>query len=436
MAVGGPEQCFGPGICTGHGMPAGIAVVQFPESKDKSMTPVGPDGEEIKFCPGPPICPGKDICPYCKVGKDGLAALKGLEKKPDTAEGQLAIGDGTGISELGDSLLQEMKSLMLLDLEKIRDEMRSKKMGNYDEQDILERLSAVWEALKILKNNEEAIAVKIAKQDALFKKLPTKTIEKLSKIPDDNLEMIATGNFNKPMYIPEDHTRRHSLTKEAEDEYNMPMQPSSQGGGGADKEDIQTLFNNLANVIAECTEQKDRIDQLADTARILESGMVTKQMLLDALSDKADKGLINTKVSYDEFGNTIDELHTQLHNLMVEGYQRNENWKKVTADLAEELAEKLDKVELTPIRAFFKSHLKALEEKVRKITQLIEEPDPAGTRKKLLKDYNCISCDRAVNIAGVTNGPTLPTIGPIKAGHPTASKRALDLHRMRMRKQL
>lgn len=29
---------------------------------------------------------------------------------------------------------------------------------------------------------------------------------------------------------------------------------------GTDKEDIQTLFNNLANVIAECAEQKERID--------------------------------------------------------------------------------------------------------------------------------------------------------------------------------
>lgn len=175
---------------------------------------------------------------------------------------------------------------------------------------------------------------------------------------------------------------------------------------------------------------------MTDSAKQMETGMVTKQMLVDALSDKADRGLINTKVSYDEFGNTIDELHTQLRNLMVEGYQRNENWKKVTTDLAEEMAEKLDKVELAPIRAFFKSNLKTLEEKVKNLSALIEEPDPAGTRKKLLRDYNCISCDRNVNISGVTNGPTLPVIGPIPAGHPTASRRALDLHRMRMAKQL
>ncbi|ODM91678.1 Glutamine-rich protein 2 [Orchesella cincta] len=453
MSVG-QDICMGPGVCTGHGMPAGIAVCQFPEASKAlqaapgAIVPHGgvsgvPDGT---VCPGPGVCPGSAVCPYCQgrgqvqgegvadrpTYGTGLQALKAPERKPGEAVAPTSTA-GAHVSELDEALLKEMKSLMLLDLEKIREDMRTKKFGAFDEQDIVERLGAVWEALKILKHNEEAIAVKIARQDAVMKKLPTKMIDKLNKIPEENLEAIASGQFQKPMYFPEGSaTERHSPVKDEA----MPK-PALRGTlTPADKEDIQTLYNNLANVISECTELKDRIDQLADTARIMEAGMVTKQMLLDALSDKADKGLINTKVSYDEFGNTVDELHTQLHNLMVEGYQRNENWKKVTSELAEELAEKLDKVELAPIRAFFKSHLKALEDKVKNLSDLIDEPDPAGTRKRLLRDYNCISCDRMVNITGVTNGPTLPTVGPIKAGHPTASRRALDLHRMRMLKQL
>lgn len=168
-----------------------------------------------------------------------------------------------------------------------------------------------------------------------------------------------------------------------------------------------------------------------DAVRIIESGMVTKQFLLDMISDKADKGQINTKVSYDEFGNTVDELHAQLHNLMVEGYQRNENWKKVTSDLAEELSEKLDKVELAPIRAFFKSRLKRLEDRVTSLSTLLDEPDPAGTRKKLLRDYNCLSCNRKVNISGFTNTCTLPNMGPATAMPSSASHRTYDLHRLR-----
>lgn len=159
--------------------------------------------------------------------------------------------------------------------------------------------------------------------------------------------------------------------------------------------------------------------------------MVSKQFLLDMISDKADKGQINTKVSYDEFGNTVDELHVQLHNLMVEGYQRNENWKKVTSDLAEELSEKLDKVELSPIRAFFRSRLKKLEDRMNSLAKLLEQPDPAGTRQKLQKDFNCISCDRRVNVSGFTNTCVLPTLGGTNALASSASHRAYDLHRLR-----
>jgi hypothetical protein len=154
-------------------------------------------------------------------------------------------------------------------------------------------------------------------------------------------------------------------------------------------------------------------------------------MLVDAMSDKADKGQMNTKVSYEEFGNTMEEVTNRLQGLLLEVYQKNEMWKSVTDKMAEDLSDKLDKVEMGPLRAYFKNHLTHLDEKVIHLTKLIEEPDPAGTRKKLLKDYNCLSCDRHTGISGVTNGPTLPLFGPILAGHTTASNRALELYKLR-----
>ena len=213
--------------------------------------------------------------------------------------------------------------------------------------------------------------------------------------------------------------------------------PKKTKGGGKSTvadDDIQTIFNNLSNLLVESAAQKEKLDGITDVLKNMEQSMVTKHMLIDALSDKADKGQMNTKVSYDEFGNSMDELTTRMQNLLVEVYQKNENWKNITDHLGEELGAKLDKVELAPVRAYFKSHLKTLEERVNQLTAQLEEPDPAGTRKKLLKDLNCISCDRHCNISGVTNSPQLPTIGPILAGHTTASQRAYDLHRMRQQK--
>jgi len=164
--------------------------------------------------------------------------------------------------------------------------------------------------------------------------------------------------------------------------------------------------------------------------------MVTKIMLQDIMNDKADKGDVNTKVSYEEFGRAVDDLSTNLKDLVNESFNNSEHWKQVTDHLAEDLTEKMDKSELAPLKTYFKSNLKALDDKVRQLQMSMDEPDPAGTRKKLLKDYNCISCDRRCNISGITNAPTLPLLGPIMAGHTTASRRAFDLHRMRIKKKM
>lgn len=194
MTVGGPEVCLGPGVCTGHGLPAGIAVVQFPDAKEKRAWgpahPGAPAIDEPKVCPGPGICPGSTVCPHCRAtqGSQEPGALQALKDPADRrSQEPSAFQPGAGaqtfrLSEMDEQLLHEMKSLVFLDLEKIREEMRSKKLGSYDERDILERLSAIWEALRILKHNEEAIAIKIARQDAIVKKIPAKIIDKLRKI--------------------------------------------------------------------------------------------------------------------------------------------------------------------------------------------------------------------------------------------------------------
>jgi hypothetical protein len=51
----------------------------------------------------------------------------------------------------------------------------------FDEIDVLEKLATLWEAVNILKSNEESIAVRIVKQDVLLKKVPGDMMEKLRK---------------------------------------------------------------------------------------------------------------------------------------------------------------------------------------------------------------------------------------------------------------
>lgn len=72
------------------------------------------------------------------------------------------------------------------------------------------------------------------------------------KIPDETLDALITGNFPRMHF--DDSRRGHS------DDLSTSKGDSSSGQSSADRQDIQTLFNNLANVIAECTELRDKIE--------------------------------------------------------------------------------------------------------------------------------------------------------------------------------
>lgn len=46
----------------------------------------------------------------------------------------------------------------------------------------MERLGTVWEAVKVLKANEDALTARLTKHETLLKKLPAKAMEKMSKL--------------------------------------------------------------------------------------------------------------------------------------------------------------------------------------------------------------------------------------------------------------
>jgi hypothetical protein len=362
-----------------------------------------------------------------------------LSGKRDEEE-ETPIEDATKLSEI---LKKECRTMILLpkDLDELRDKVKNEgKIPNvFDEMDILERIHTLWDAVNALRHNDEALAVRMIKQDATLKKLPRGSVmEKIQKIPPENLEAIASASFDRPVMIPSKTSfGPMGVGIDDDDDCGLLPQGPKKKDGGKNKladDDIQTIFNNLSNLLIESATHKEKLENITDVLKNMEQSMVTKHMLIDAMSDKADKGQMNTKVSYDEFGNSMEELTTRMQNLLIEVYQKNENWKNITDHLGEELSAKLDKIELAPVRAYFKSHLKTLEDRVTCLTSQLEEPDPAGTRKKLLRDLNCISCDRHCRISGVTNAPQLPIIEGILAGHSTASQRAYDLHRMRAQK--
>ena len=71
-------------------------------------------------------------------------------------------------------------------------------------------------------------------------------------------------------------------------------------------------------------------------------------------------------------------------------------WQQALDSIQKEVGNKLDKMEVDPLRDFVNSKLKALQEKFKSLTALKREQEAAGTKTKLLRNVNCISCDKDV----------------------------------------
>ncbi|ENN75980.1 hypothetical protein D910_08006, partial [Dendroctonus ponderosae] len=186
--------------------------------------------------------------------------------------------------------------------------------------------------------------------------------------------------------------------------------PGGDASAGANGQNIQEVYNKLlqlqddmnalsetANKLAADREgRQDSLDVMIEQIELLKTVKADREDLEDALADKADACQINRKVSHEQFDAAYDEITKSLENTLEKLRQQEELWVQSLNDLQKEIGNKLDKMELTPLKDFINSKLKGIQDKVKKISALKQEHEAAGTKSKLLRNVNCISCDADV----------------------------------------
>lgn len=60
-------------------------------------------------------------------------------------------------------------------------------------------------------------------------------------------------------------------------------------------------------------------------------------------------------------------------------------WQQALDDIQREIEQKLDKMELSPVKDFFNKKLKQLQEHLRQMADLRREAEAAGTKRRLLR---------------------------------------------------
>ncbi|RZC33511.1 intracellular protein transport protein USO1-like [Asbolus verrucosus] len=162
------------------------------------------------------------------------------------------------------------------------------------------------------------------------------------------------------------------------------------------EKEIITISDNAAKLQTEKEESDKNMEAILEQIDVLKIVKANREDLEDALGDKADACQINRKVSHDQFDAACDDLSRGIEEALTKLQEQEEMWHQALESIQKDVGNKLDRMEVDPLRDFVNAKLKALQEKFKSLTALKREQEAAGTKSKFLKNVNCISCDKDV----------------------------------------
>ncbi|CAB3237504.1 unnamed protein product [Arctia plantaginis] len=177
---------------------------------------------------------------------------------------------------------------------------------------------------------------------------------------------------------------------------------------------VHTMQNQLKEVhdtalqlVTEKEERQHNINSLLEQIELLKAIKLDREDMTAALADKADLRVVARKVSHDQFEMACDDLAKGLEHALGKLNVQESLWQQALDDIQREIEMKLDRVELAPIKDFFIKKMKQLQDNLKQMANLRREAEAAGTKSKLLKDVNCISCDAKAYMQ-TEAGPAVP----------------------------
>ncbi|KAG7198004.1 hypothetical protein KM043_016229 [Ampulex compressa] len=159
--------------------------------------------------------------------------------------------------------------------------------------------------------------------------------------------------------------------------------------------DMERLNETADRLMDDKENREIHLNALLEQIELLKTIKADKEDLEDALADKADAHMINRKVSHDQFDAACDDLARGLEDAIGKLGKQETIWQQALDEVQREIESKVDKIEISPLRDFVNNRLKSLQEKLKSMAEMSRENEAAGT-KKMLRDVQCISCDKNV----------------------------------------
>ncbi|XP_015436759.1 PREDICTED: uncharacterized protein LOC107192080 [Dufourea novaeangliae] len=159
--------------------------------------------------------------------------------------------------------------------------------------------------------------------------------------------------------------------------------------------DMEKLNQTADRLIDDRENREVHLNALLEQIELLKTIKADREDLEDALAEKADAQAIHRKVSHDQFDAACDDFAQGLEDAINKLGKQESIWQQALDEVQREIEGKVDKIEMTPLKDFVSHRLKALQDKLKGVAQMRQDAEAAGT-KKLLRDVQCISCDKNV----------------------------------------
>ncbi|PIK46062.1 putative glutamine-rich protein 2 isoform X3 [Apostichopus japonicus] len=198
--------------------------------------------------------------------------------------------------------------------------------------------------------------------------------------------------------------------------------------------EVDKLNQTCIHMVEEHNAKQKHIDALYTFVDRLQENKADKEHVTMEIDVKADKRALENKISRNQFEGTVDEISRNLNSVMEKlsgihaditepfsvetelsdlyllfkysiAYQSA--WQQAVGEIKVDVENKLDRMELDPLKAYLDKRIKAANAKViRKEPDMPE--DAAGFRKQLIQKFHCISCDRPLDMAPQAPLASLP----------------------------
>nr|XP_023412496.1 glutamine-rich protein 2 [Loxodonta africana] len=147
----------------------------------------------------------------------------------------------------------------------------------------------------------------------------------------------------------------------------------------------------------------------------LEKEKANREHLEMEIDVKADKSALAGKVSRIQFDATTEQLNHMMRELVAKMSGQEQDWQKMLDKLLLEMDNKLDRLELDPVKQMLEDRWKSLRQQLKERSPLYQADEAAAMRRQLLAHFHCLSCDRPLETP--VTGQIIP-VTPVGPGLP------------------